>query len=164
MPVGATSFDQALVMTAEVYRAAGQLMAARDRLAGVADEGGWWPLFTSNEEALSCLVRAIEAAGYIPGEQVAIALDVAASEFGSAAGYALGLELRQLDTDGLIELLLGWIERYPIVAVEDPLAEDDHDGMQRFTAAVGDRVQVIGDDYLVTDARRIAQAAERGEL
>ena len=162
MPVGATSFDQALVMTAEVYRAAGQLMAARDRLAGVADEGGWWPLFASNEEALSCLVQAIEAAGYIPGEQVAIALDVAASEFGSAAGYALGLEHRQLDTDGLIELLLGWIERYPIVAVEDPLAEDDHDGMQRFTAAVGDRVQVIGDDYLVTDARRIAQAAERG--
>jgi len=161
MPVGASSFDQALVMTAEVYRAAGQLMAARDRLAGVADEGGWWPMFASNEEALSCLVQAIEAAGYTPGEQVAIALDVAASEFGSAAGYVLGLEHRQLDTDGLIELLLGWIERYPIVAVEDPLAEDDHDGMRRFTAAVGDRVQVIGDDYLVTDARRIAQAAER---
>ena len=161
MPVGATSFDQALVMTAEVYHAAGRLMAADDHLAGVADEGGWWPLFASNEEALSCLVRAIEAAGYIPGEQVAIALDVAASEFGSTAGYALGLEHRRLDTDGLIELLLGWIERYPIVAVEDPLAEDDHDGMRRFTAAVGDRVQVIGDDYLVTDARRIAQAAER---
>lgn len=161
MAVGATSFDQALVMTAEVYRAAGRLMAASDRLAGVADEGGWWPVFASNEEGLSCLVQAIESAGYTPGEQVAISLDVAASEFGSAAGYELGLEHRRLDSDGLIELLLGWIERYPIVAIEDPLAEDDHDGMRRFTAAVGGQVQVIGDDYLVTDARRITRAAGR---
>ena len=159
MAVGADSFDEALVMTAEVYAAAGKLMAASDRLAGVADEGGWWPVFASNEEALGCLAQAIEAAGYIPGEQVAISLDVAASEFGSAAGYTLGLEQRWLDTDGMIELLLGWIERYPIVSVEDPLAEDDHDGMQRFTAAVGDRIQVIGDDYVVTNAERITDAA-----
>ena len=161
MAIGAQSFDQALVMTAEVYAAAGTLMATTDRLAGVADEGGWWPVFDSNEAALACLVQAIESAGYIPGEDVVISLDIAASEFGSAAGYTLGLEQRQLDSDGMIELLLDWIERYPIVSVEDPLAEDDHAGMQRFTAAVGDRIQIIGDDYLVTNAERITQAAQQ---
>ena len=161
MAVGAQSFEQALVMTAEVYAAAGKLMADTDRLAGVADEGGWWPVFDSNEEALACLVQAIQAAGYIPGEDVVISLDIAASEFGCAAGYTLGLEQRQLDSDGMIALLLDWIERYPIVSVEDPLAEDDHIGMQRFTAAVGDRIQIIGDDYLVTNAKRITQAAQQ---
>jgi enolase len=161
MAVGAQSFDQALVMTAQVYAAAGKLMADTGRLAGVADEGGWWPVFDSNEEALACLVQAIQAAGYTPGEEVVISLDIAASEFGSAAGYTLGLEQRQLDSDGMIALLLDWIERYPIASVEDPLAEDDHAGMQRFTAAAGDRVQIIGDDYLVTNAERITQAAQQ---
>ena len=162
MALGAQSFDEAVLMTAEVYAAAGSLMEKSGRLAGVADEGGWWPVFDSNEEALEMLVRAIEGAGYIPGDQIGISLDIAASEFGSAAGYTLGLEQRHLDSDGLIEMLLGWIERYPIVSVEDPVAEDDHTGMARFTAAIGDRVQIIGDDYLVTNAGRVAEAAQRG--
>ena len=160
--VGASSFAESLDWTAEVYRAAGARMAEAGRLRGVADEGGYWPAFDTNEEALECLVRAIEDAGRTPGDEVAIALDVAASELRRAGRYRLGLEGRELDGDALAELLIGWIDRYPIVSVEDPLAEDDTRGMQRFTAAVGDRVQVVGDDYLVTDAARVARAARDG--
>lgn len=162
MPVGAASFDQALEMTAEVYRAAGELMRDAGKLAGVADEGGWWPAFATNEEALDWLVRAIERAGFAPGAEVAISLDVAASEFGRDGRYRLGLEGRDLDADGMIELLLGWVARYPIVSIEDPLAEDDAAGFARFTRAVAGRVQVIGDDLLVTRAARVAAAAAQG--
>lgn len=158
MPIGAGSFAQALDWTADVYRAAGIRMAERGRLQGVADEGGYWPAFDTNEAALESLVHAIEDAGRIPGDEVAIALDIAASELGSAAGYRLGLEEREVDSDGLCELLVGWVDRYPILSVEDPVAEDDTTGMRRFTAAVGDRVQVVGDDYLVTDAARVRAA------
>ncbi|MEO8038591.1 MAG: phosphopyruvate hydratase [Betaproteobacteria bacterium] len=160
MALGAASFDEALVMTAEVYRAAGLLMRDAGKLAGVADEGGFWPLFDSNEDALSMLVRAIEKAGYRPGDEVAISLDIAASEFGRNGRYSLGLEQRELDRDGMIAMLLDWCRRYPIASIEDPLAEDDRDGMRAFTAAVGGRIQIIGDDYLVTNARRVHAAAE----
>ncbi len=162
MPVGATSFAQALEMTAEVYRAAGELMRDAGKLAGVADEGGWWPAFDTNEEALAMLVRAIERAGFVPGADVAISLDVAASEFGRDGRYRLGLERRELDRDGMIEMLLRWIERYPIVSIEDPLAEDDRDGWIAFTRAAGARIQIIGDDYLTTSAERVALAAVDG--
>ncbi len=116
---GARSFVQALEMTAEVYRAAGELMAARGALAGVADEGGWWPDFERNEEALDTLVAAIERAGFTPGEEVAIALDIAASEFGRAGRYRLALDRHELDSDGWSERLQRWLDRYPIVSIED---------------------------------------------
>ena len=159
---GASSFAQALEWTAEVYRAAGELMQARGARFGVADEGGWWPDFGTNEEALETLVAAIERAGYEPGAQVAIALDIAASEFGHGGRYRLGLEGRDLDADALIALLLRWLERYPIVSIEDPLAEDDAAAFARFTQAAGDRVQVVGDDFLVSDAALLRQAAAQG--
>ena len=159
---GASSFDEALVVTAEIYRAAGTLMAESGRLYGVADEGGFWPAFDTNEQALTMVVRAIERAGYRPMEDVGIALDVAASQFGQAGRYALGLERRELDTDGMCELLLSWIARYPIVSIEDPLGEDDAEGLRRFTAAAGAGVQIVGDDYLVTNARRVTDAAAAG--
>jgi enolase len=149
-------------MTAEVYRAAGALMQEAGKLAGVADEGGFWPLFDSNEEALGMLVRAIERAGYVPGDEVAISLDIAASEFGRDGRYRLGLEARELDRDGMIEMLLDWCRRYPIASIEDPLAEDDREGMRAFTKAVGHRIQVIGDDYLVTNADRVRAAESDG--
>ena len=155
----ARSFAEALDITAEVYRTAGLLLAEKNLLQGVADEGGYWPAFASNEEALDMLVRAIERAGYTPGADVAISLDIAASSFGAGGRYRLTLDDLVLDTDGLIEMLLGWIARYPIVSVEDPVAEDDGEGFRRFTAAVSERVQVIGDDFLVTNAARVRAAA-----
>jgi enolase len=155
----AGSFAAALDRTAEVYRAAGQIMAARGLLQGVADEGGFWPAFASNEEALDRLTEAIERAGFIPGDEVAISLDIAASSFGAAGRYTLARDGQVLDTDGLIGLLGRWLDRYPIVSIEDPVAEDDADGFAAFTAAFGDRVQVIGDDFLVTSADRVRTAA-----
>ena len=159
---GANSFAQALEWTAEVYRHAGLLMAQRGSLFGVADEGGWWPDFSSNEQALEMLVLAIERAGFIPGDQVAIALDIAASEFGQKGQYRLGLESRELDSDGMIEMLLRWVEKYPIVSIEDPLAEDDSVGFSRFTKAIGHRLQIVGDDFLVSNSNLIREAANLG--
>ena len=159
---GASSFAQALEWTAEVYRHAGLLMAQRGSLFGVADEGGWWPDFSSNEQALEMLVLAIERAGFIPGDQVAIALDIAASEFGRQGQYRLGLESRALDSDGMIEMLLRWVEKYPIVSIEDPLAEDDSVGFARFTKAIGHRLQIVGDDFLVSNSSLIREAAKLG--
>jgi len=159
---GATSFAQALEWTAEVYRHAGLLMVQRGSLFGVADEGGWWPDFSSNEQALEMLVVAIERAGFIPGDQVAIALDIAASEFGRQGQYRLGLESRELDSDGMIEMLLRWVEKYPIVSIEDPLAEDDLVGFSRFTKAIGHRLQIVGDDFLVSNSSLIREAANLG--
>ncbi|MGA8192580.1 MAG: phosphopyruvate hydratase [Acetobacteraceae bacterium] len=158
----ATTFAQALDWTAEVYRAAGELMKAAGTLQGVADEGGWWPAFSTNEQALETLVRAIERAGFTPGRQVAIALDVAASEFGRGGKYKLALEDKELDSDGMVKLLTGWVRRFPIVSIEDPLAEDDDVGFAAFTHAVGGRIQVVGDDFLVTHATRVREAAVRG--
>jgi enolase len=158
MALAAQSFDEALEMTARVYHAAGDLMRDAGKLRGVADEGGWWPEFASNEEAIETLVRAIARAGFVPGDEIAISLDIAASEFGAGGRYHLAMDGRNLDSDGMCELVLGWLGRYPIVSVEDPLAEDDRIGMMRLTAAAGPEVQIIGDDYLTTSAGRVKAA------
>lgn len=160
--VGAGDFATALDWTAEVYRAAGKLLAEQGRLAGVADEGGFWPVFSSNEEALSTLVQAIERAGFRPGEDVSVSLDIAASEFGENGRYRLDRENRTLSRDEMIDMLLGWTKRYPIVSIEDPLAEDDEAGLVAFTKAAGKNMQIIGDDFLVTNAARVRHAASVG--
>jgi len=159
MPVGAGSFDEALVVVADVYRAAGALLADAGLLAGVADEGGYWPRFRRNEDALDLVMRAIERSGHRPGDDVAISLDMAASELGRDGRYRLAVEDRTLDRDELALLWLRWLDRYPIASVEDPFAEDDDLGWTRFAAAAAHRVQIIGDDYLVTNAARVARAA-----
>ncbi len=134
-------------------------MAENGRLAGVADEGGLWPAFDRNEDAIETLLRAIEKAGLRPGDDMAVSLDVAASSFGAKDRYRLARDGVELSSDALCGMLVDWVARYGIVAVEDPLAEGDKEGMTRFTWAVGKRVQVVGDDFLVTSARRIRAAA-----
>jgi len=141
--VGADSYAQALDWTAEVYRAAGALMAEAGLLQGVADEGGYWPAFTSNEQGLDFLVRAIERAGFRAGEDLAISLDIAATDFGREGRYRLACDGRDVTADDLADMLLGWLARYPIVAIEDPLGEDDGAALARFTAAAGPRVEVV---------------------
>lgn len=158
MVPGAKTFDEVMEITNEVYFAAGDIMASRGNLAGVADEGGWWPVFKSNEEALETLVQAIEKAGEKPGENVVISLDIAASEFGKNGTYRLALEDRDMDSGQLIDMLGGWLDAYPIASIEDPLGEDDKAGMIEFTRRFGDRVQIIGDDYLVTSAALVEEA------
>jgi len=159
---GAGSFSEALEMTAEVYHAAGARLAKKGTRAGVADEGGWWPSFRSNEEALGELVGAITDAGLKPGADVAIALDIAATQLFRGGRYHLALENRALSADQMIVMLLRWCEAYPIVSIEDPLAEDDQEGMRAFTRAAGAHIQVIGDDFLVTNAARVRAAAATG--
>jgi enolase len=159
---GAASFAQALEWTAEVYLAAGSIMKQAGKLQGVADEGGYWPAFRSNEEALDTLVASILKAGFKGGDDVAISLDVAASEFGKGGTYTLALDDRKLDTAAMIDMLGRWCDAYPIVSIEDPVAEDDAEGFVAFTRAYGDRCQVIGDDFLVTNADRVRKAAAHG--
>jgi enolase len=158
----ARSFDQALEWTAEIYGTAGAIMAERGLLQGVADEGGFWPAFASNEAALDVLIQAIERAGFTPGDEIALSLDVAASQFHRDGLYRLARDGRVLDADGMVAMLIGWLDRYPIASIEDPLGEHDPEGLRRFTAAVGDRVQVVGDDFLVTNAARVGAAAAAG--
>lgn len=160
--VGARTYEESLEWTADVYRAAGALMSDAGMLQGVADEGGYWPAFGSNEQALDFLVRAIEKAGYVPGEEIAISLDVAATDFGRAGRYQLATDGKTVDSDALSEMLLGWLVRYPIVAIEDPLGEDDLEGMARFTASAGSKVEIVADDFICTSAARIRDAAEAG--
>jgi enolase len=159
MPVGATTFGDAIAMVAEIYRAAGTLMADAGKLSGVADEGGFWPAFATNEEALVTLVRAIERAGYRPGSDAALSLDVAASELLRDGRYTLALEQRTLDRDQMLRMLLDWLDRYPIASIEDPFGEDDRDGWIAFARAAPGRVQIVGDDYLTTHAPRVTEAA-----
>jgi enolase len=158
----ARNFDQALEWTAEVYRVAGVLMEERGLLQGVADEGGYWPAFDSNEAALDALMQAIERAGFTPGQEIAMSLDIAASEFHQGGFYRLARDSRTLDSEGMAEMLIRWLDKYPIVSIEDPLGEDDAEGLRRFTAAVGHRVQIVGDDFLVTNAERVTKAAAFG--
>ena len=159
---GAGSLAEACEWTAEVYIAAAKAMAKAGKLNGVADEGGVWPDFSANEEALEALVGAIEAAGFKPGLDIGIALDVAASSFLAGGDYVLALEGRRLSSEQMIDMLERWVGAYNIVSLEDPLAEDDDQGFVEITRRLGDRCQIVGDDYLTTSGERIAHAADLG--
>ena len=153
---GAGSFAEALEWTAEVYAAAGARLARRGARYGVADEGGYWPAFKSNEEGLAELVGAIADAGLEPGVDVGIALDIAATQLYRSGSYHLALENRMLSPEQLHAMLLRWIERYPIVSIEDPFAEHDGAALRAFTKAAA--IQVVGDDFFVTSAGRVRGA------
>ena len=159
---GAGSFAESLEWTAEVYRAAGARLAARGALHGVADEGGYWPAFKTNEAALAELTGAISDAGFEPGADIGIALDIAATQLWRDGRYHLALEKRALTVAQLHTLLLQWIERYPIVSIEDPFAEHDAEAMASFTRTAGDRIQIVGDDFFVTDKNRLIEGKQHG--
>jgi enolase len=159
MPVGAWTWSDALAIVADVYRAAGEILASAGRLAGVADEGGYWPAFDRNEDALDLLLRAIERSGHAPGDDVVIALDLAATEFHDDGRYVLARDGARLDRDAWSETLLRWVARYPIRSLEDPFAEDDRDAWVAFMRAAPAPLQVVGDDSLVTSAAAIDAAA-----
>lgn len=162
IPLTADTFSRALEMVAETYRAAGRLMVDRGMSSGVADEGGHWPAFDSNEHALASLVEAIERAGFAPGKDIGIALDIAASEFGRGGRYRLALDNREMDGQGMAHLVMSWIDRFPVVSIEDPLAEDDPDGWAQLMSRLESRkthVQIIGDDLLVTNAQLVERAS-----
>jgi len=154
--IGAGSFAEALEWTAQVYAAAGTRLAKRGALQGVADEGGYWPAFKSNEEGLAELVGAISDAGLEPGADVAIALDIAATQLYRGGSYHLALEDRRLSAEQLHAMYMRWIERYPIVSIEDPFAESDAAAMRAFTRSTS--IQVVGDDFFVTDAKKVKTA------
>lgn len=162
MVPGAIDLEEVMEVTSEVYFAAGDVLKNRGILSGVADEGGWWPSFRSNEEGLEILVSAIEKAGENPGDRVVISLDIAASEFGSEHRYHLAAEGRLTNTEGLVDMLGRWLDAYPIASVEDPVGEDDFEGMVEFTRRYGDRVQIVGDDFLVTNPQLVRESAEGG--
>ena len=160
--VGAPTFSEAMRATAEVYQALKSVLKTQGLATGVGDEGGFAPQLSSNEDALRLIVDAIEKAGYAPGAQVAIALDPASSEFYKDGEYRLKGEGRTLDAAGLVELYRDWTGRYPIVSIEDGMAEDDWEGWKRLTDAVGGNVQLVGDDLFVTNVKRLRDGIDRG--
>ena len=168
MPVGAATYAEALRAGAEVFAALRTLLHDEGFATGQGDEGGFAPSLASNEAAIEYVVRAIEKAGYQPGDEVAIALDPAVTELvvkgsgkrGGKIRYRLAKEGRTLDSDQLIDLWATWVERFPIVSLEDGLAEDDWEGWARLNERLGARVQLVGDDFLVTNVERISRAID----
>ena len=162
VPVGAASFGEALRWSVETYHALRGQLFRRGLSVAVGDEGGFAPDLPTNEEPLKVLLEAIEAAGRTPGEEIAIALDPAASELWKDGAYELVGEGRRLAPDQLVEYWADVVDRYPVVSLEDGMAEDDWEGWAALTAAIGDRVQLVGDDLFVTDVARIERGIEAG--
>ncbi|MDE0217544.1 MAG: phosphopyruvate hydratase, partial [bacterium] len=162
VPVGAASYREALRWGTETYHSLRRLLVERGLSAGVGDEGGFAPDLESNEAAVAVLVDAIEAAGLVPGDDMALALDAAATEFFSDGEYRLASEGRSLNSSEMAAYLTGLCDAYPIVSIEDGMAEDDWDGWALLTNAVGGRVQLVGDDLFVTNTERLARGIELG--
>jgi len=163
MPVGASTFSEGLRMGVEVFHSLKNVLSAQGKNTAVGDEGGFAPDLASNEEAVEVVLRAIEAAGYRPGEDLVITLDAAATELFENGEYVFkwsGGERR--DAAGMIEFWKGWLDRYPVRSIEDPLDENDWHGWKALTAEIGDRIQVVGDDLFVTNVDRLEQGIRDG--
>ncbi len=160
MPIGLPSFREALRAGAECYQALKKVLGARGLGTNVGDEGGFAPSLPSNSAAVEVLLEAIEAAGYRPGDDIALALDPATSELYEDGRYTLASEGRSLTSAEMVDLWADWCDKYPIVSLEDGLAEDDWDGWQLLTQRLGDKVQLVGDDLLVTNTERLERALQ----
>jgi enolase len=161
MPVGAPTFSEALRWGTEVYHTLKKLLANRKLATAVGDEGGFAPNLASNEDAIKALMEAITTAGYTPGEQICIALDPAMSELYKGGQYRLEGEGKVLSSDDMVAYWARLVDTYPIVSIEDGMAEDDWDGWAKLTAAIGDRVQLVGDDLFVTNVDRLQMGIDR---
>jgi enolase len=162
MPVAAPTLAEAVRVGAEVFQALRRQLKEAGHNTNVGDEGGFAPNLASADAALSFVMKAIEAAGYRPGEEVALALDAAASEFYKGGKYVLAGEGKTLDSEGMVRYLEDLTKRYPIVSIEDGMAEDDWHGWAALTRALGNRVQLVGDDIFVTNKERLAQGIAKG--
>jgi enolase len=162
MPVGAASFSEALRWGVETYHALARVLKVRGLSTTVGDEGGFAPNLDSNEEAVSILVEAIEAAGRIPGQDIAIAMDPATSELYKDGSYVLTGEGRTLSSAEMVAYWVDLVGRYPIVSIEDGMAEEDWDGWAAMTEAIGSRVQLVGDDLFVTNEERLRRGIDAG--
>jgi enolase len=162
MPLGAETFAEAVRWGSEIYQSLKGVLKAKGYATLVGDEGGFAPALKANNEAVELILEAITKAGYKPGEDVGIALDPAASELYDEETklYNLRKEGRELTSDEMVAFWIDWINKYPIVSIEDGFAQDDWEGWKAFTAQVGDRVQIVGDDLLVTNPKRVARAIE----
>ncbi len=162
-PFNAPSFAEAIRMGVETFHALKQLLRDSRKATGVGDEGGFAPDLGMNRDAVELILRAIEKAGYRPGEDVALCLDPATSEMWETSDYVFfKSDRRRKSTDQMIELWEEWVEKYPIVLIEDPLAENDWDGWKRLTARLGDRIELVGDDIFCTNPQILERAIERG--
>jgi len=162
VPVGAESFGDALRMGAEVFHALKKVLVKRKLSTGVGDEGGFAPDLRDDEEAIKVILEAIEAAGYAAGKDIALALDCAASEFHGEGVYRLESENRALTSHQWTDVLAAWCDKYPIISVEDGMAEDDWDGWKYLTERLGKRVQLVGDDIFVTNTRILKEGIAKG--
>jgi len=160
--LAATSYAETLEVAANVFHAAGEVMRDRGKLAGVADEGGHWPLFDRNEEVFDALLASIERAGYTPGREVGLSLDIAATDLHRDGFYRLGLEGRRFSSEDFAALMIDWVDRYPIVSIEDPMSEDDWEGWRIVRDAIGHRCQLVGDDLFTTHLDRIERGIAAG--
>ena len=162
MPLGAQTFSEGLRWGAEIYQKLKTVLREKGYTALVGDEGGFAPALKANAEAVEIILEAIEKAGYTPGEQVSIALDPAASEFYDAdrGVYQLRSEGKELNGEELVDFWSSWVNQYPIVSIEDGLAQDDWDSWQLMTAKLGDKIQIVGDDLLVTNPQRVRKGVE----
>lgn len=162
MPVGAKSFKEALRYGAETFHALKKILGAKGLNTSVGDEGGFAPSLPSNEAALEVIIEAIKAAGYKPGEDIALAIDGAATELYVDGKYELKTEGKSLTSAEMVDFYADWIERFPIVSIEDGLAEDDWEGYKLMTEKIGDKVQIVGDDLFVTNITRLKEGIEKG--
>jgi enolase len=162
MPVGAASFSEALRWGAETYHVLKKVLHDRGLSTAIGDEGGFAPNLASNEEAVTLLIEAIEKAGFTPGEDIAIALDAASTEFYRDGNYVLAGEGRTLSPSEMVAYFESLCSRYPIVSIEDGMSEEDWDGWSQLTATLGSRVQLVGDDLFVTNTERLARGIEAG--
>jgi len=162
VPIGADSLAEAVRCGAEVFHALKAILAGKGYSTAVGDEGGFAPDLKSNREAVEVILEAIEKSGYAAGRDVCLALDPASSEFYRDGRYCLDSEAKSLDAEGFTDYLADWVDQYPIISIEDGMAEDDWDGWSTLTKRLGDRVQLVGDDLFVTDAKTIKTGIERG--